>query len=74
MFSEQAPSPAWVNPAAGFTQIPALIVSPTKPAQPIHVPFGARTRVGSNNHVLHGPRGSPQGKGQFVGVASAGPL
>jgi len=35
-------------------------------AEPIEMPFGLRTRVGPENHVLdEGP--DPHGKGQFAG-------
>jgi len=43
------------------------LVSPAKPADPIEVPFGLRTRVGSGNHVLDGGTDIPHRKGQFWG-------
>jgi len=41
-------------------------VSPAKMAEPIQIPFGLRTRVGSGNHVLDGNQ-IPHGKWQFWG-------
>jgi len=32
---------------------PLIVVSPEKMAEPIEMPFGLRTQVGSRNHVLH---------------------
>jgi len=42
------------------------LVSPTKKAEAIELPFELRTRVGPINHVLHGVQ-IPHGKGQFWG-------
>jgi len=41
-----------------------------KTAEPIHVPFWVKTRVGPGNHVLDGGA-EPQGKGQFSEVVRA---
>jgi len=42
----------------------ATLVSPTKRAEPIEMPFGLRTLVGPWNHVLDGGP-DPPGKGQL---------
>jgi len=42
------------------------LVSPTKTAEPIKVPFGLKTLVGPGNHVLDGVQ-SPPWEGQFFG-------
>jgi len=41
-------------------------VSPAKPAEPIEMPFGLRTRVGPGNHVSDGVQ-IPHEKEQFLG-------
>ena len=38
---------------------------------PIEMPFGLWTRVGSGNHVLGGVRRSPLGEGAFLGTYPA---
>jgi len=43
------------------------LVSPAKTAAPIEMPFGLRTRVGPENHVLDGGPDSPMGRGNFEG-------
>jgi len=40
------------------------LVSPAKPAAPIEMPFGLRTRVGPRNHVLDGIQ-IPAKRGNF---------
>jgi len=42
------------------------LVSPAKTDEPIEMPFGLRTWLGSGNHVLDGVQ-IPHGKGQFWG-------
>ena len=42
-------------------------VSPAKTAEPIEMPFGMMTRVGSGNHVLDGGPDAPRGRGTFWG-------
>jgi len=42
------------------------VVSPAKTAEPIEMPFGLRTRVGSRNHVVEGAQ-FPVGKSNFEG-------
>jgi len=46
---------------------PVTLVSPTKTAAPIEMPFGLRTWVGPRNHVLNGGSRSPMGWGNFEG-------
>ena len=42
------------------------LVSPAKTAAPIELPFGLRTWVGLENHVLDGVQ-IPMGRGKFLG-------
>ena len=42
-----------------------------KAVSPIEMWFGMSTRIGHENHVLHGGYGSRQGKGQFKVISSA---
>jgi len=41
------------------------LVSRAKTAEPIEMPFGLKTRVGPENHVLDWGPDIPHGKGQF---------
>jgi len=43
------------------------LVSPAKMAAPIELPFGLRTWVGLENHVLDGGPDTPMGRGKFLG-------
>jgi len=43
------------------------LVSPTKTAEPIEIPFWLRTRVGPRNHVLDGSPDHPVERGNFRG-------
>jgi len=43
------------------------LVSPVKTGEPIDMPFGLRTRVGSGNHVLDGECRSPIKMGNCEG-------
>ena len=43
------------------------LVSPAKMAAPIELPFGLRTWVGLENHVLDGGPDPPMGRGKFLG-------
>jgi len=42
------------------------VVSPTKTAEPIEMPFGLKTRMGPGNHVLDGDPDTPW-EGAFFG-------
>ena len=42
-------------------------LSPVKTAEPIEMPFGFRTRVGPENHVLDEGPDPPMGRGNFEG-------
>ena len=42
-------------------------------AQPIEMPFGLRTHMGTRNHVLDGDP-DPQGKGNFEGGGKVQPI
>jgi len=42
-----------------------ILVSPTKTAEPIPLPFGFRTRVGQGNHVFDGVQIPPAGRDNF---------
>jgi len=42
-------------------------VSPAKTVEPIDMPFGLRTRVGTGNFVLDGDPDAPMGTGNFEG-------
>jgi len=46
------------------------LLSPAKTVETIEMPFGLRTRVGPENHVLDGVQ-IPHGKGQFSGWKEA---
>ena len=46
---------------------PVTLVSPTKTAALIELPFGLRTWVGPGNHVLDGGPDPPMGRGKFLG-------
>ena len=48
-----------------FLSLSVTVVSHVKTAEPIDVPFGLRTRVGSRNHVLYKVH-MPGRKGQFL--------
>jgi len=43
------------------------LVSPTKTAEPIEVPFGLRTRLGPGNHVVDVGPDTHMGRGSFEG-------
>jgi len=43
------------------------LVSPAKTAEPIEMPFGLWTQVGTGNHVLDEVPGPPMGRGNFEG-------
>ena len=43
------------------------LVSPTKTAEPLEMPFGLRSRVGPRNHVLDGGQHLPIVRGNFEG-------
>jgi len=45
-----------------FAPVSVTLVSPTKTAEPIEMPFGLRIRVGPGNRVLDGVQ-IPHGKG-----------
>jgi len=45
----------------------SVIVSPSKTAELIEVPFGLKTQVGPRNHVLDGRPDPLVGKGNFLG-------
>jgi len=47
------------------------LVSPAKMAEPIEMPFGLRTRVGPENHVLDGGPDPPMGRGNFKGKGAS---
>jgi len=49
------------------------VVSYTKPAEPIEVPFGTWTQAGPGNHVLDGWQDPPQ-KGALLAVFSGGAI
>jgi len=42
------------------------LLSPAKTVEPIEMPFGLRTRVGPENHLLDGVQ-IPMGRGNFQG-------
>jgi len=44
-----------------------IVVSPAKTAEPIEMPFGLRTLVGPENHVLDDGTDLPVGRGNFEG-------
>jgi len=46
-------------------------VSPAKTAEPMEMPFGLRTRVGSGNHVLDSGPDPSMGRGNFEGGGAA---
>ena len=50
---------------AWSVRLSVTLVSPVKTAEPIEMPFGLRTQVGPENHVLDVLDGGPDGKGQF---------
>jgi len=56
MFSEDGQKQQWS----------VALVSPAKMAEPIEMPFGLRTRVGLENHVLDGVH-IPRGNDSFWG-------
>jgi len=43
------------------------LVSPAKTAEPIEMPFGLRTWVGTMDHILDGGSDPPTGRGKFLG-------
>jgi len=43
------------------------VCHPVKMAEPIEMPFGLRTPVGSGNHVLGEGPDAPTGMGNFLG-------
>ena len=48
-----------------------ILVSPSKTAGPIEMPFGLRTRVDPGNHVLDGSPNPAMGRGNFEGKGRA---
>ena len=48
-----------------YVDLSITLVSPTKRAEPIEIPFWLRTRVGPRNHVLDGSPDHPMERGNF---------
>jgi len=56
--------PIVTNRVAWSVGLSVTLVSPTKTAAPIEMPFGSRTRVSPRNHVLDGGPDPPMGTGK----------
>jgi len=56
---------------ASSVGLSVTLVSAAKTAEPIEMPFGLRTGVGTGNHVLDGGPDLPMGRGNFEGGKGA---